>query len=396
MKTSLAHALEGEEHRILRETVRRFVEEKVRPVAAEMDEEDRFPRELFGEMASLGLTGLMVPEAYGGFGEDLLATVIAFEEIGRASPALALSLLAHTILGALPIVRYGTAEQKEKYLPRLTSGEWIGGTAYTEPNAGSDAAAIQTRAEKVEGGFRLYGSKVFITNGSEARLLVVYAKTDPEAGHRGITAFLVEVPAEGFSVSKNFEKMGMRGSPTSALYFDGVFVPEENVLGTMNRGFYQVMHGFNVERLTIVAISVGILREVLEWMLEHASVRKQYGRPIGAFQLIQEKIARTFVDLELARTYLYLAAREYRPDEDWRLPAATIKIFAAEQATRRALDGIQVLGGYGYTREYPLERLLRDAKLMEIGAGTTEMMIRVIARTLLRTWGLSGEDLEGS
>jgi len=396
MKTSLAHVLEREEHRILRETVRKFVEERVRPVAAEIDEKDRFPRELFGEMASLGLTGLMIPEAFGGFGEDLLATVIAFEEIGRASPALALSLLAHTILAGLPIARFGTDAQKEKYLPRLSSGEWIGGTAYTEPNAGSDAAAIQTRAEKVEGGYRLYGSKVFITNGSEARLLVVYAKTDPEAGRDGITAFLVEVPTEGFSVSKNFEKMGMRGSPTSVLYFDGVFVPEENVLGTLNRGFSQVMHGFNVERLAIVAISVGILQEVLKWMLEHASVRKQYGRPIGAFQLIQEKIARTFVDLELARTYLYLAAREYRPDEDWRLPAATIKIFAAEQATRRALDGIQVLGGYGYTREYPLERLLRDAKLMEIGAGTTEMMIRVIARTLLRSWGLSEQDLEGS
>lgn len=387
MITSLAHALEGDEHRLLRETVRRFVEEHVRPVAAKIDKEDRFPSDLFQKMADLGLTGLMIPETFGGFGEDLLATVITFEELGRVSPAMALSLLAHTILGALPIVRYGTPDQKARYLPLLAQGKWIGGTAYTEPNAGSDAASIQTRAQRVEGGWKLYGSKMFITNGSIARLLVVYAKTDPEAGHRGISSFLVEVPTEGFSVSQDFEKMGMRGSPTSVLYFDGVFVPDDRLLGTLNRGFYQIMHGFNTERIAIVAISVGILREVLDWMLEHATVRKQFGKPLGSFQLIQDKIAQTFVDLELARTYLYLTARSYNAQEDWRLPAATIKIFAAEAATQRALDGIQVLGGYGYTQEYPLERLMRDAKLMEIGAGTTEMMKRVIARSLLKQWG---------
>ncbi len=392
MIPSLAHELEREEDRLLRETVRQFAEEKLRPYAEEIDREDRFPREIFREMAELGLTGLMIPEAYGGAGEDLLQTVIAFEELARVSPAVTLSLLAHTVLAGAPIARWGTEEQKTRILPRLARGEWIGGTAYTEPNAGSDAAAIQMRAEREGDTWVLNGSKMFITNGSIARVLVVYARTDPEAGHRGISAFLVELPREGFSASRDFEKMGMRGSPTSALYFDDVRVPADALLGELNRGFYMVMAEFNVERIAISAISVGILRETLEWMLEHASVRKQFGKPIGAFQLIQEKIAQTYADLELARTYLYLAARTYTPDRDLRLASATIKLFAPQVATLRALDGIQVLGGYGYTREYPLERLARDAKLNEIGSGTTEMMKRVIARHLLRSWGLTELD----
>ncbi len=377
----------SEEHEHLRLTVRKFVEKEVAPISARMDEEDYFPEDVFEKMGQMGFTGMLIPEEYGGIGMDLLNAVIILEEISRESPALALSLLAHSILGAYPIVKYGTPAQKEKYLPPMAEGRMIGALAYTEPGAGSDAAAISSTARREGNHYVINGQKTFITNGSIARVIITYAKTRPDLGRDGISAFIVESSYPGFSVSRKLNKMGMRGSPTALLFYDDVRVPVENLLGEENRGFYMVAKGFEVERITISAISVGIASRALEWMVRYSSERQAFGRPIRDFQLIQEKVARIGAKLEMVRTYLYTLARYYDPERDNRKESSALKYMAAKLGVEAGLEAIQVLGGNGYIREYPVERLMRDAKLMDIGAGTTEIMTIQLAKMIYREIG---------
>lgn len=382
----LIKEIENEEHKLLREAVRKFVKERVSPVAKEIDEKDEFPKEIFKEMAELGFTGIMIPEEYGGLGDDLLSSVIVLEEISRESASLALSLLAHSILCAHPIFRFGNKTQKEKYLPKLAKGEIIGGLAITEPDAGSDAAGIKTVAKEVEDKFLINGSKIFITNGSIADVLILYAKTTPEKGREGISAFIYETNSLGFSVSKKFEKLGMRGSPTAALFFENSPCPKENMLGEKDKGFNILVKCFEVERITIAAISIGIAISALEWQIKYSRERKQFGVSIGDFEMIQQKIADNSANLEVLRTYLYLLAKNYDFNKDNRIESASIKLLAGELGVKISLDAIQILGGYGYTKEYPVERYLRDAKLMDIGAGTAEIMRYIIASVILKKY----------
>lgn len=382
----LLKEIENEEHRLLREAVRKFVKERVSPIAKEIDEKDEFPKEIFKEMVELGFTGIMIPEEYGGLGDDLLSAVIVLEEISRESASLALSLLAHSILCAHPILRFGNKEQKEKYLPKLAKGEMIGGLAITEPDAGSDAAGIKTVAKEEGDRFLINGSKIFITNGSIADVLILYAKTSPEKGRDGISAFIYETNSPGFSVSKKFEKLGMRGSPTAALFFENSPCPKENILGEKDKGFNVLVKCFEVERITIAAISTGIALSALEWQIKYSRERKQFGKPIGEFEMIQQKIADNSANLEVLRTYLYFLSKNYDFNKDNRIESASIKLLAGELGVKISLDAIQILGGYGYTKEYPVERYLRDAKLMDIGAGTAEIMRYIIASVILKKY----------
>ncbi len=383
--------LEAEEHRLLRETVRRFAQQHIEPVAEEIDRTDRFPRDLFQEMATLGLTGIVIPEEYGGLGEDVVAAVVVLEELSRYSPAVALSLLAHAVLGGHNIALWGNEEQKQRYLPKIARGEWIAGMAITEPNAGSDVYSIQATARREGDHYVLNGSKIFITNAAVADVLVVYALTDHPAETRDfMSAFIVETAWPGVEVTKSFEKMGMRGSPTGQLFFDGVRVPQENLLGTYGKGFLQLMKSFQLERLTIAAQGTGIALQALEWMIRHATERQQFGKPIADFELIQHKIARTAAQLDAVRTYLYQVAAHYSPEVDLRFESATAKLLASQLAVEAGLEAIQVLGGYGYTREYPVERLMRDAKLLEIGAGTSEIMEIILARNVIKQYQKGG------
>ncbi len=374
----------NEEHEHLRLTVRKFVEKEVAPISARMDREDYFPEEVFRKMGQMGFTGMLIPEEFGGIGMDLLNAVIILEEISKESPALALSLLAHSVLGAYPIVKYGTQEQKEKYLPPMAEARAIGALAYTEPGAGSDAAAISSTARREGDHYILRGQKTFITNGSIADVIITYARTGPDMGRDGISAFIVEKHFPGFSVSGKLDKMGMRGSPTALLFYDDVRVPAENLLGEENRGFYMVAKGFEVERITISAISVGIAERLLEWMTRYSSERHAFGRPIRDFQLIQEKVARIGAKLEVVKTYLYTVASQYDPEKDHRKESSALKYMAAKLGVEAGLEAIQTLGGNGYMREYPVERLMRDAKLIDIGAGTTEIMVIQLAKMIYR------------
>ncbi|MEO0275218.1 MAG: acyl-CoA dehydrogenase family protein [candidate division WOR-3 bacterium] len=383
---NLLKEIENEEHRILREAVRKFVKERVAPRAKEIDENDEFPKDLFKEMALLGFTGIMIPEEYGGLGDDVLSAVIVLEEISRESPSLALSLLAHSILCAHPIYRFGNKNQKEKYLPKLAKGEIIGGLAITEPDAGSDAAGIKTVAREEGDRFLINGSKIFITNGEIADVLILYAKTSPEKEREGISAFIYETNSPGFSVSKKFEKLGMRGSPTASLFFDNSPCPKENILGEKDKGFNILVKCFEIERITIAAISSGIAISALEWQIKHSRERKQFGKPIGEFEMIQQKIADNSANLEVLRTYLYFLAKNYDFNKDNRIESASIKLLLGELGVKISLDAIQILGGYGYTKEYPVERYLRDAKLMDIGAGTAEIMRYIIASVVLKKY----------
>ncbi len=382
----LVNLLETEEHKLLRETVKKFVREKIAPFASEIDEKDKFPKEIFKEMAKIGLTGILIPEEYGGFGEDLMAACIVLEEIARESPSIALSLLAHSVLCAHPITKFGNIEQKKKYLPKLAKGEIIGALAITEPDAGSDTSAIKTIAKEEENSFLINGSKIFITNGSIADIIILYAKTSPQKEREGISAFIFETNAKGFSVSKNFEKTGMRGSPTSALFFDNAPCPKENLLGEKDKGFEILVKCFEVERITISAISIGIALSSLEWQIKYSKERKQFKKPIYEFQMVSEKIAKNTAELEILRTYLYLLAKNYNFNKDNRIESSAIKLLTSEHGVKSSLDAIQILGGYGYTREYPVERYLRDAKLMEIGAGTSEIMKYIIAKVMLEKY----------
>ncbi len=375
----------GEEIDMLRETVRGFSDARVAPIAAEIDRSDEFPRHLWPEMGALGLHGITVEEDYGGTGMGYLAHCVAMEEVSRASASVGLSYGAHSNLCVNQIRRNGTEEQKRRYLPPLITGEHLGALAMSEPGAGSDVVSMRLRADK-RGNDRyvLNGTKLWITNAHYAETLVVYAKTEPEAGPRGITAFLVEKGFKGFRPAQKLDKLGMRGSPTSELVFEDCEVPAENVLGGVNEGVRVLMSGLDYERAVLSAGPLGIMQACLDVCVPYVHERKQFGQPIGEFQLIQAKMADMYTALNACRAYVYAVARACDQGRTTRKDAAGAILYAAEAATRMALDAIQILGGNGYINEYPTGRLLRDAKLYEIGAGTSEIRRMLIGRELFK------------
>ncbi len=375
----------GEEVDMLRETVRGFSDARVAPIAAEIDRSDEFPRHLWPEMGALGLHGITVEEDYGGTGMGYLAHCVAMEEVSRASASVGLSYGAHSNLCVNQIRRNGTEEQKRRYLPPLITGEHLGALAMSEPGAGSDVVSMRLRADK-RGNDRyvLNGTKLWITNAHYAETLVVYAKTEPEAGPRGITAFLVEKGFKGFRPAQKLDKLGMRGSPTSELVFEDCEVPAENVLGGVNEGVRVLMSGLDYERAVLAAGPLGIMQACLDVCVPYVHERKQFGQPIGEFQLIQAKMADMYTALNACRAYVYAVARACDQGRTSRKDAAGAILYAAEAATRMALDAIQILGGNGYINEYPTGRLLRDAKLYEIGAGTSEIRRMLIGRELFK------------
>ncbi len=378
---SLDFAL-GETADLLRDTVMSFSAEEIAPIADEVDRTDKFPRQLWPKMGALGLHGLTVEEDYGGAGMGYLEHCVAMEEVSRASASVGLSYGAHSNLCVNQIRRNGNAEQKRRYLPKLISGEQVGALAMSEPGAGSDVVGMKTRAEKKGDRYVLNGSKMWITNCTEADTLVVYAKTDPEAGPRGITAFLVEKGYKGFSVAQKLDKLGMRGSPTGELVFENCEVPAENVLGAVGEGVKVLMSGLDYERVVLSAGSLGIMQSCMDLVVPYIHERKQFGQPIGEFQLMQAKIADMYTTMNAAKAYVYAVARACDRGETTRKDAAGAILFASEKATWMALEAIQALGGNGYINDYPAGRLLRDAKLYEIGAGTSEIRRMLIGREL--------------
>ncbi|WCP71740.1 acyl-CoA dehydrogenase family protein [Sphingomonas hankookensis] len=373
----------GEMADAIRETTQRFAADRIAPVAAAVDAEDRFPIELWPEMGALGLHGITVSEEDGGLGLGYLEHVVACEEVARASASVGLSYGAHSNLCVNQIARWGNAEQKAKYLPRLISGEHVGSLAMSEAGAGSDVVSMKLRADKVDGGWRLNGTKFWITNAPYAATLVVYAKTQPDAGSKGITAFLIEKDFAGFSIGQKIDKMGMRGSPTAELVFNDCFVPDDNVMGPLNGGVGVLMSGLDYERVVLSGIQLGIMQACLDTVLPYVAERKQFGKPIGAFQLMQGKIADMSVALNSARAYVYAVARACDAGRTTRHDAAGAILLASENAVKVANDAIQALGGAGYTRDWPVERYFRDAKLLDIGAGTNEVRRMLIGRELL-------------
>jgi isovaleryl-CoA dehydrogenase len=374
----------GEELDMLRDSVRAFAADHVAPLAAEIDRTDEFPRHLWPRMGALGLHGITVTEEDGGAGMGYLAHCVAMEELSRASASVALSYGAHSNLCINQIARHGSAEQKARYLPKLISGEHLGALAMSEPGAGSDVVSMKLRAEKRGDRYVLNGTKLWITNAHYAETLVVYAKTDPDAGPRGITAFLVEKDFRGFRPAQKLDKLGMRGSPTSELVFEDCEVPEENVLGAVGRGVNVLMSGLDYERAVLAAGPLGIMQACLDVVTPYVHERKQFGQPIGEFQLIQAKLADMYVSSSASRAYVYAVARACDAGRTSRKDCAGAILYAAEAATRMALDAIQILGGNGYINDYPTGRLLRDAKLYEIGAGTSEIRRMLIGRELFR------------
>ena len=372
----------GPEIDMLRNTVRDFAEEKIAPLAAEIDKTDRFPIELWPEMGALGLHGITVEEEYGGSGLGYLEHCVAMEELSRASASVGLSYGAHSNLCVNQIRRNGSEAQKRRYLPKLISGEHVGALAMSEPGSGSDVVSMRTRAEKRGESYVLNGSKMWITNGPEAETLVVYAKTDPAAGPRGITAFLIEKGMTGFSTHQKLDKLGMRGSDTCELVFTDCEVPEENVLGEVGRGVAILMSGLDYERVVLSAGPLGIMQACMDVALPYVHERKQFGQAIGSFQLVQGKLADMYVTMNACKAYVYAVAKACDRGETTREDAAGAILYAAEKATQCALDAIQLLGGNGYINDYPTGRLLRDAKLYEIGAGTSEIRRMLIGREL--------------
>ena len=368
----------GEAAEAVRETTAGFAQGEIAPRAEAIDKTNEFPRDLWPEMGALGLHGITVEEEYGGSGLGYLEHCIAMEEISRASAAVGLSYGAHSNLCVNQIRRNGSEDQKRRYLAKLISGEHVGALAMSEPGAGSDVVSMRTRAERRGDRYVLSGSKMWITNGPVAETLVVYAKTDPSAGARGITAFLVEKGMKGFST----DKLGMRGSDTGELIFEDCEVPEENVVGEVNKGVRVLMSGLDYERAVLAAGAVGIMRTALDVVLPYVHERKQFGQPIGTFQLMQAKLADMYVTTNAARAYVYTVAKACDRGETTREDAAGAILYAAEAATRIALDAIQCLGGNGYINDYATGRLLRDAKLYEIGAGTSEIRRMLIGREL--------------
>src|ERR687894_279315 len=374
----------GEEIDMLRETVRGFSDSKVAPIAAEIDRSDEFPRHLWPEMGALGLHGITVEEEYGGANMGYLAHCVAMEEVSRGSASVGLSYGAHSNLCVNQIRRNGNEAQRRKYLPKLISGGHVGALAMSEPGSGSDVVSMRLRAERKGDRYVLNGTKMWITNGPEAETLVVYAKTDPNAGPRGITAFLIEKGFAGFSTHQKLDKLGMRGSDTCELVFQDCEVPEENVLGEVGRGVNVLMSGLDYERAVLAAGPLGIMQACLDVALPYAHERKQFGQPIGNFQLVQGKLADMYVTLNACKAYVYAVAKACDRGETTREDAAGVILYAAEKATQCALDAIQLLGGNGYINDYPTGRLLRDAKLYEIGAGTSEIRRILIGRELFR------------
>jgi isovaleryl-CoA dehydrogenase len=372
----------GEQADMLRESVRSFSATEIAPRAGEIDRTNQFPRDLWVPMGSLGLHGITVEEDYGGSGLGYLEHCIAMEEVSRASASVGLSYGAHSNLCVNQIRRNGSEEQKRRYLPKLISGEHLGALAMSEAGSGSDVVSMTTRAEKRGDRYVLNGTKMWITNSTGADTLVVYAKTDPSAGPRGITAFIIEKGMKGFSVSPKLDKLGMRGSDTAELVFEDCEVPGENVVGGVGRGVNVLMSGLDYERAVLAAGPLGIMQAALDVVLPYVHERKQFGQPIGTFQLVQGKVADMYVTLNAARAYVYAVARACDREETTREDAAGAILYAAEAATRVALDAIQLLGGNGYINDYPAGRLLRDAKLYEIGAGTSEIRRMLIGREL--------------
>jgi isovaleryl-CoA dehydrogenase len=371
----------GEMADTIRDTTRRFAAEKIAPLAAKIDEEDWFPRELWPEMGALGLHGITVAEEDGGLGLGYLEHVVAQEEVARASASIGLSYGAHSNLCVNQIRRWASPEQKAKYLPRLISGEHVGSLAMSEAGAGSDVVGMKLKAEAVQGGYVLNGTKFWITNATHADTLVVYAKTGE--GSRGITTFLIEKEMKGFSIGQKLDKMGMRGSPTAELVFDDCEVPDENVMGPVNGGVGVLMSGLDYERTVLAGIQLGIMQACLDVVLPYVRERKQFGRPIGSFQLIQAKVADMYVALNSARAYVYRVARACDAGKTTRFDAAGAILLASENAVRVAGEAIQALGGAGYTKDWPVERYFRDAKLLDIGAGTNEIRRMLIGRELI-------------
>jgi len=374
----------GEDVEALRDMVHRWAQDRVAPMAAEIDAKNEFPSELWQEMGELGLHGITVPEEYGGAGMGYLAHAVAVEEIARASASVSLSYGAHSNLCVNQIKLNGSHEQKLKYLPGLISGKQVGALAMSESGAGSDVVSMKLRADKKNDRYVLNGTKYWISNGPDADTLVVYAKTDPDAGPRGMTAFIIEKSMVGFSTSAHFDKMGMRGSNTAELIFEDVEVPFENVLGEEGRGVNVLMSGLDYERVVLSGIPVGIMHAVLDNIMPYMHERKQFGESIGNFQLMQGKIADIYTSMNSARAYLYEVAKSCDRGEVARQDAAACILYASEKATEVAVQGVQAMGGAGYMNDSPLSRLMRDAKLMEIGAGTSEIRRMLVGRELMK------------
>ncbi|MBN8846212.1 MAG: isovaleryl-CoA dehydrogenase [Sphingomonadales bacterium] len=374
----------GETADMIRETTARFADEQIAPLAAKADAQDWFPRdELWTQMGDLGLHGITVEEEFGGLGLGYLEHVIAVEEVSRASGAIGLSYGAHSNLCVNQIRRWGNAEQKAKYLPKLISGEHVGSLAMSEAGAGSDVVSMKLKADRVQGGYVLNGTKFWITNATCADTLVVYAKTSPEAGSRGITAFLIEKDMPGFSIGQKIDKVGMRGSPTAELVFTDCEVSEEQVMGPENGGVGVLMSGLDYERVVLAGLQLGIMQACLDTVIPYVRERKQFGKPIGSFQLMQAKVADMYVMLQSARSYVYNVAKACDAGQTTRFDAAGAILLASENAVKVAGEAIQALGGAGYTKDWPVERYWRDAKLLDIGAGTNEIRRMLIGRELI-------------
>ena len=380
----------GEDIDALRDVVQQFAAKEIAPRAAEIDSSDEFPMDLWQKMGDLGLHGITVPEEYGGSNMGYVAHMVAMEEISRASASVALSYGAHSNLCINQIKRNGSEEQKQKYLPKLISGEFIGALAMSETGAGSDVVSMKLKAEEKDGGYILNGSKMWITNGPDADVMVVYAKTNPELGAKGMTAFIVEKGMAGFGTAQKLDKLGMRGSHTGEMTFDNVEVPKENILGGLNEGVKVLMSGLDYERAVLAAGPIGIMQAVMDNVVPYIHDRKQFGQAIGEFQLIQGKVADMYTILQAGRSFLYtvgknldmLDQRGAGHSREVRKDCASVILWCAEKATWMAGEGIQIFGGNGYTNEYPLGRFWRDAKLYEIGAGTSEIRRMLVGREL--------------
>mgnify|MGYP002624454975 CR=1 FL=1 len=373
----------GEDVNALREMVHRWAQERLKPMAAEIDRANLFPSELWREMGELGLLGITVEEDFGGAGLGYLAHVVAVEEVARASASVSLGYGAHSNLCVNQIRLNGTETQKAKYLPALVSGDHVGALAMSEAGAGSDVVSMKLRAEKRNDHYRLNGNKYWITNGPDAHTLVVYAKTDPDAGSKGITAFLIEKSMTGFSTSPHFDKLGMRGSNTAELIFDDVEVPFENVLGEEGRGVAVLMSGLDYERVVLAGIGLGIMAACLDEVMPYIAERRQFGQPIGSFQLMQGKIADMYTAMNSARAYVYEVARACDRGTVTRADAAACCLYSSEEAMKQAHQAVQAMGGAGFLADAPVARMFRDAKLMEIGAGTSEIRRMLVGRELM-------------
>lgn len=374
----------GETYDILRDSVYHFAQKEIAPLAAQIDRDNNFPHSLWRKLGEMGLLGITVSEEFGGANMGYLAHVIAMEEISRASASVGLSYGAHSNLCVNQIYLNGSAEQKRRYLPKLISGEQVGALAMSEANSGSDVISMQLQARTEGGQFVLNGTKMWITNGPDADVVVVYAKTDKQAGSKGITAFIIEKGFKGFSTAQKLDKLGMRGSNTSELVFRDCEVPKEHILGEINKGARVLMSGLDYERTILAAGPIGIMQACLDIVLPYVHERKQFGKALGEFQFIQGKLADLYTELSASRAYLYTVARACDQSMTSRKDAAGVILYTSERATQMALQAIQILGGNGYINEYPTGRLLRDAKLYEIGAGTSEIRRMLIGRELFQ------------